>query len=191
MVTISVRAKAKTITKGKKMRRRDFDINDIIKWIIIAIFAILFYAALNGCNPVKQVLKSKESTEKVVRQYVKDNPPKNDTTFIPGDTVQINYVVKDSVKLPYPVNHKYTEYHYIDRTIRDTVKVLDRSFIDALNNRLTALEKDFTEMKADRDTWKSKAQVRLYWLIALLVIILGAGVFYVIKILQPKITLMK
>jgi hypothetical protein len=173
------------------MRNRDIDTNEIVKWVIIFIFSFLFYIALNGCNPVKQVLKSPEKTEAVVVEYVKRNPPKNDTTFLPGDTLTITTVVKDSVKLPFPVNHRYTETHYIDRTITDTIKVIDRSFIDALNNRLTALEKEFTEMKADRDKWKSAAQVRLYWLIGLLLLILGAGVFYVIRILQPKITLMK
>lgn len=164
--------------------------SEIGKWIIIILFMAMM-VLLFGCNPVKQVLKSQEKTEEVVRQYVKTNPPKNDTAFIPGDTLTITKVVVDSIPLPYPVNHKYTETHYIDRTITDTVKVIDRSFIDALNNRLSKLELEFAEMQADRDRWKSAAQVRLYWLIGLIVIIVGAGVFYVIKVLQPKITLMK
>lgn len=166
------------------------DYTEYGKWFIIILFVVLMFL-LFSCNPVKQVLKSKEATEKVVREYVKDNPPKNDTTFLPGDTMTITTVIRDSVKLPYPVNHKYTETHYIDRTITDTIKVIDRSFIDALNNRLSILEKEFTEMKADRDGWKAKAQVRLYWLLALLAVILGAGVFYVVKTFQPKITIGK
>ena len=172
------------MTKGRMSK------SEIGKWIIIILFMAMM-VLLFGCNPVKQVLKSQEKTEEVVRQYVKTNPPKNDTAFIPGDTLTITKVVVDSIPLPYPVNHKYTETHYIDRTITDTVKVIDRSFIDALNNRLSKLELEFAEMQADRDRWKSAAQVRLYWLIGLIVIIVGAGVFYVIKVLQPKITLMK
>jgi len=173
------------------MRNNNWDINDVVKWIIVALLASMIYFSVSSCNPVKQVLKSKERTEKVVREYVKENPPKNDTTFIKGDTLTLTRVIVDSVPLPYPVNHKYTETHYIDRTITDTIKVIDRSFIDALNNRLNVLEKEFTEMKADRDTWRSAARVRLYWLIGLITLILGAGVFYVIRILQPKITIGK
>ena len=172
------------MTKGKMSK------SEIGKWFIIILFVALM-VLIFGCNPVKQVLKSQEKTEEVVRQYVKTNPPKNDTAFIPGDTLTITKVVVDSIPLPYPVNHKYTETHYIDRTVTDTVKVIDRSFIDALNNRLSKLELEFAEMQADRDRWKGAAQVRLYWLIGLIVIIVGAGVFYIIKVLQPKITLMK
>jgi hypothetical protein len=171
--------------------KKKFDINDLIKWIIILLMASVFYFSLFSCNPVKQVLKSKESTEKVVREYVKDNPPKNDTLFIPGEVIRLDTTIYDSIPLPYPVNHKYTEKHYIKEHSRDTIKVIDRSFIDALNNRLTALEKDFTEMKADRDYWRSEARVRLYWLLGLVAAIIGAGIFYVIKVLKPSITLMK
>ena len=167
------------------------DLTEVVKWVIIALGALLFYLAIGGCNPVKQVLKSQQKTEEVVREYVKTNPPKNDTAFIPGDTLTITKVVRDSIPLPYPVNHKYTETHYIDRTITDTVKVIDRSFIDALNNRLSKLELEFAEMKADRDKWKGMAQVRLYWLIGLIAMIVGAGVFWVVKTFQPKITIGK
>ena len=173
------------------MRNKEWDINDFIKWLIIILMVAVMYVAFTSCNSVKQVLKSKEKTEKVVRQYVKDNPPKNDTLFIPGEVIRLDTTIYDSIKVPYPVDHKYIEKHYIKEHSRDTIKVIDRSFIDALNNRLTALEKEFVEMKADRDYWKSAARVRLYLLIGLLTLILGAGVFYVIRILQPKITLMK
>ena len=166
------------------------DYTEYGKWFIIILFAILMFL-LFSCNPVKQVLKSKEATEKVVREYVKENPPKNDTLFIPGEVIFRDTTIRDSVPLPYPVNHKYTETRIIEQHIRDTVKVIDRSFIEVLNNRLTILEKEFAEMKADRDGWKAKAQVRLYWLLALLAAILGAGVFYVVKTFQPKITIGK
>lgn len=164
--------------------------SDFIKWLaIILIIGLLFL--LFGCNPVKQVLKSKEKTETVVREYVKDNPPKNDTLFIPGEVVFRDTTIRDSIPLPYPVNHKYTETRIIEQHIRDTIKVIDRSFIDALNTRLTTLEKEFTEMKADRDYWRSEARVRLYWLLGLIALIVGAAVFYVIRILKPTINFVK
>lgn len=164
--------------------------NNVAKWLI-GIIVLMLLLSLFSCNPVKQVLKSKEKTEKVVRQYVKDNPPKNDTMFIPGEVIRLDTTIYDSVPVPYPVNHKYTEKHYIKEHSRDTIKVIDRTFIDLLNTRLSNLEKEFLEMKADRDMWRSEARVRLYWLVGIILLILGAGVFYVIRILQPKITLMK
>lgn len=144
-----------------------------------------------GCNPVKKVLQSPEKTQEVVAEYVKRNPQKNDTTYLPGDTVTITSIIVDSVPLPYPVNHKYTETRYIDRTITDTVKVIDRTFIDALSNRLKALEVQVSDLRVEVQEWKSKAQVRLYWLIGLITAIVGAGVFYVIRTFQPKITIGK
>jgi hypothetical protein len=169
------------------MRRR-VDINEIVKWIIIAICAAMFYLATSGCNPVKQVLKSPEKTEEVVVEYVKRNPQKNDTVYkyLPGDTIETYQVIYDSVKLPYPVNHKYTEVRTIERTIVDTVKieVIDRKFIDALDKRVKALEGELAE-------WKDKAKTRGWWLVVLITIIVGSGVFYLVKTFQPKITIGK
>jgi hypothetical protein len=164
------------------------DVNEIVKWIIIALCAAMFYFATSGCNPVKQVLKSPEKTEAVVVEYVKRNPPKNDTNYVyvPGDTIETFQVVYDSVRLPFPVNHRYTEKHYIDRIIVDTVKqtVIDRSFMAALESRIGKLE---TEL----EDWKDKAQRRGWILAFLITLIVGGGIFYVVKTFQPKITLMK
>jgi hypothetical protein len=169
------------------MKRR-VDINEIIKWIIIALFTALFYFATSGCNPVKQVLKSPEKTEAVVVEYVKRNPPKNDTNYVymPGDTIETFQVIYDSVKLPYPVNHKYTEVRTIERTIVDTVEVtiIDRKLLGALEKRVNVLEKEL-------DDWKDKAQRRGWILAFLITLIVGGGVFYLVKTFQPKITLMK
>jgi hypothetical protein len=164
--------------------------SDIVKWFIIML-CIGLLILMFGCNPVKQVLKSKERTAKVVREYIRENPPVNDTMFLPGEVIRLDTTIYDSVPVPYPVNHRYTETRVIKEHSRDTIKVIDRTFIDLLNTRLTNLEKEFLEMKADRDMWRSEARVRLYWLLGLILLIIGSGVFYVIKILQPKITLMK
>jgi hypothetical protein len=165
------------------MRKRK-DISDIAKWIIIAIFAALFYFAAMGCNPVKQVLKSPEKTEQVVVEYVKRNPVKNDTIYIPGDTITTYDVIYDSVKLPYPVNHKYTEIRTIEHTIRDTVEIIDRKLLGALEKRVDKLEKDLTH-------WKNLAQKRGLWLIIIITLLAGGGIIYLIKTFQPKITLGK
>lgn len=144
-----------------------------------------------GCNSVKNVLASQEKTEKVVREYVKKNPPKNDTMFIPGEVIRLDTTIYDSVPVPYPVNHKYTEKHYIKEHSRDTIKVIDRSFIDALNSRLTIVEDEFKAMKADRDNWRSESRLWMYRFFGLLALIIVSGIFYVIKVLKPSVTLMK
>jgi hypothetical protein len=169
------------------MRRR-VDVNEIVKWIIIALGAALFYFATSGCNPVKQVLKSPEKTEAVVVEYVKRNPPKNDTNYVymPGDTIETFQVIYDSVRLPYPVNHKYTEIRTIERTVVDTIKetVIDRSMMAALEKRIIKLEDELED-------WKDKAQRRGWILAFLIILVVGGGVFYLVKTFQPKITLMK
>jgi hypothetical protein len=164
------------------------DFDEIVKWIVIAICAAMFYLATSGCNPVKQVLKSPEKTEAVVVEYVKRNPPKNDTNYIylPGDTIETYQVIYDSVRLPYPVNHKYTEVRTIERTIVDTVKqtVIDRTLLGALEKRVNLLEKEL-------DDWKDKAQRRGWLLAFLITLIVGGGIFYLVKTFQPKITIGK
>jgi hypothetical protein len=156
----------------------------------ILLLSILFILVA-GCNPVKQVLKSKERTAQVVREYIKDNPAKNDTIFKPGEVIRLDTTIYDTIPLPYPVNHKYTETHYIKEHSRDTIEIMDRKFEKFFNDRLTALEKQFAEMKADRDYWRAEARVRLYWLIGLIAIIIGSGIMYAIKVLKPSISIMK
>jgi hypothetical protein len=166
------------------MRRGKFSPAELFKWLIIALMVLLFYLATTGCNPVKQVLKSPEKTEQVVVEYVKRNPVKNDTIYIPGDTITTYDVIYDSVKLPYPVNHKYTEIRTVEHTITDTVEIIDRKLLGALEKRVTKLETDLTY-------WKNLAQKRGLYLIIIIALLLGGGIIYLIKTVQPKITLGK
>jgi hypothetical protein len=157
------------------------------RFTILILLAFLMF----GCNPVKQVLKSKERTERVVRQYVKENPPTNDTIFIPGEVVRLDTTIYDTVPLPYPVNHRYTEKHYIKEHSRDTLKIVDKTFEQLLNNRLTKLETEFEAMKTERNHWRSEARFRLWLLIGLIAVIVAGGVVYLVKVLKPTVTLMK
>jgi len=144
--------------------------------IIILLFA--------SCNPVKKVLKSQEATEEVVREYVKANPPKNDTLFIPGEVIHRDTTIYDSIPLPYPVNHKYTETRIIEQHIRDTVKVIDRTFMDALNKRLTVVENTLVQMTGERDYWKKEARTRLYFLLGIVGLFVAALAFRVAKMFK-------
>jgi len=129
-------------------------------------------------------LRSQEATEQVVREYVKANPPKNDTLFIPGEVIHRDTTIYDSIPLPYPVNHKYTETRIIEQHIRDTVKVIDRTFMDALNKRLTVVENTLVQMTSERDYWRKEARTRLYFLLGIVGLFVAALAFRVAKMFK-------
>ena len=144
--------------------------------IIILLFA--------SCNPVKQVLKSPEKTDRVVVEYVKNNPPKNDTLYIPGTVTVKDTTIYDTIPLPYPVNHKYTETRVIEKRVRDTITIIDRSFTEALATRLKALEVQVSDLRADRDYWRKEARTRLYFLVGIVGLFLAWLVFTVVKMFK-------
>jgi hypothetical protein len=139
---------------------------------------------LFGCNPVKQVLKSPEKTDRVVVEYVKNNPPKNDTIFIPGTATVKDTTIFDTIPLAYPVNHKYTETRVIEKRVRDTITIIDRSFTEALAARLRALEVQVSDLKTDRDYWRKEARTRLYYLIGIVGLFIAAIVWRVVKMFK-------
>ncbi len=71
----------KTDIEHKKMKKEAIS---LLAFYVLAIVVILW---LISCNTVKQVLKSKEKTNKVVWSWMQDNPFRNDTTFIKVKTV--------------------------------------------------------------------------------------------------------
>ena len=144
--------------------------------IIILLFA--------SCNPVKKVLKSQEATERVVREYVKANPPKNDTTFIRGKDSIIERVELDTIPLPYPVKERYVERHYKEVTRVDTSKIKDKELLDALNKRLTVVENLLVQMTTERDYWRKEARTRLYFLLGIVGLLVAALAFRVAKMFK-------
>ncbi len=144
--------------------------------IIILLFA--------SCNPVKKVLRSQEATEEVVREYVKANPPKNDTTFIRGKDSIIERVELDTIPLPYPVKERYVERHYKEVSRVDTSKIKDRELLDALNKRLTVVENLLVQMTTERDYWRKEARTRLYFLLGIVGLFVAALAFRVAKMFK-------
>jgi hypothetical protein len=144
--------------------------------IIILLFA--------SCNPVKKVLRSQEATEQVVREYVKKNPPKNDTTFIRGKDSVIERVEYDTIPLPYPVKEKYVERYYKNVSRVDTSKIKDRELLNALNKRLTVVENTLVQMTGERDYWRKEARTRLYFLLGIVGLFVAAIAFRVAKMFK-------
>jgi hypothetical protein len=104
-------------------------------------------------------LRDPIKTEKVAVEFIKNNPRKNDTTFIPGSTVIKEVVTYDTVPLPYPVNEKYTERHFKEVIVRDTVKIESREFENGLIKRIDALEIGLAEMKQSRNGWRTESWI--------------------------------
>ena len=114
------------------------------------IFSIIIILSLASCNPVKKVLQSPAMTERVVVEYLKANPPKTETFYLPGkDTTIIkDTIIYDSIRLPYPVNHRYTEIRYVDRLVRDTIRIVDRSLDSLYIRKINALETIVSQLQA-------------------------------------------
>ena len=107
-------------------------------------------------------------TERVVVEYMKANPPKTQTFYLPGkDTTIIkDTIIYDSIRLPYPVNHKYTEIRYVDKLVRDTIRIIDRSLdslyirkINALEAIVSQLQAASKDMRKEIWTWRMVAAI--------------------------------
>jgi hypothetical protein len=115
-------------------------------------------------------------TERVVVEYLKANPPKTQTFYLPGkDTTIIkDTIIYDSIRLPYPVNHKYTEIRYVDRLVRDTIKIVDRSFDSLYIRKINALEAIVSQLQAaNKDMRKEIWTWRIVTAIAFILMMLA------------------
>jgi hypothetical protein len=139
-----------------KITNREWSV--IVFWF--GLISLLAAALLmGGCNATKKVLKNPVATEKVALEYIKKNPRKNDTTFLPGKIIISDTTIYDTIPLPYPVKEKYTEYRNKETLVRDTIRIVDRTFENALVKRVDALEIGLTEMKQERNTWRTEAWI--------------------------------
>jgi len=132
---------------------------DYILLILAAIFLMGAVLMMMSCNATKKVLKNPVATEKVALEYIKKNPRKNDTTFLPGKIIVTDTTIFDTIPLPYPVKEKYTETKYRETLVRDTIRIVDRTFEQALVKRVDALEIGLAEMKQERNKWRTEAWI--------------------------------
>jgi len=132
---------------------------DYILLILAAIFLMGAVLMMMSCSATKRVLRDPVKTEKVAVEYIKANPRKNDTIFTPGEVIQSDTTIYDTVPLPYPVKERYTEYRVKETLTRDTVTVISREFENGLIKRIDALEIGLTEMKQERNKWRTEAWI--------------------------------
>jgi hypothetical protein len=152
-------------------------------WLLLAlIFMIGAILLMTSCNATKQVLKSPTATEKVAMEYIKRYPPRNDTQYIPGKIITKDTTIYDTVPLPYPVKERYTEQHFKEILVHDTLKITDRSFAEGLAKRVDALELNEKALKAELKEWKTEAYVhRGIWIG--IIVFFAVRLFY--KVLRP------
>lgn len=58
----------------------------MVKVLYLAI-AASFLLLLSGCDPIKRAMKRQERLDAAVSEYLRRNPPKADTLYLPGDTI--------------------------------------------------------------------------------------------------------
>lgn len=150
-------------------------------------YLIIVCLFLSSCNPVKKVLNDRNKTAQVVAEYVKQNPPKNDTTIHVGIPMVRDSIVRDTIQLPVPIKERYETIHYRDNVRVDTVKVIDRSLLQALDTRVQNLENQLKAITEERDYYRK--QYRLYLSIVIGLVVL-ALVFVGFKI-YTSLTLKK
>lgn len=59
-------------------------------WVIRAFClftALLLALILSSCNPLKRAIKRQERLDNAISEYLRRNPPKSDTFYLPGDTI--------------------------------------------------------------------------------------------------------
>ena len=157
---------------------------DHILLVLALIFLIGALLLMTSCNATKQVLKSPTATEKVAMEYIKMHPPRNDTQYIPGKVIKSDTTIYDTIPLPFPVKEKYTEHHYKETLVRDTIKIIDRSFAEGLLKRVEALEANELSLKDEIREWKKEAYIhRGIWI----AIALGFLAWVGMKFLRPLI----
>ena len=144
---------------------------------------LLFLVLFISCNPVKQVLRDQDKLEQVARVVVNGGWCTNDTTYITKsdtlvkvdtlvhtDTITDVLVYNDSVFVT-----KWKTREIVKQiTIHDTLK----SYI-VDNARVMLLQADSTNLTIKIAEWKHKANIRLSWLISLMII---AGVYVYFKL---------
>ena len=144
---------------------------------------LLFIIFIISCNPVKQVLRDEDKLQQVARVIVNGGWCANDTTFITKSDTLVKVDTFLNVEV-YTDTQKVNEFVYITKwktknivksiTIRDTLK----SYI-VDNARIKLLQADSTRLTIKMNEYKHKANIRLSWLISLLII---AAVYVYLKL---------
>ena len=135
-----------------------------MKFLLFALAVVLAVS----CNPVKKVLQDPAKTQKVMEAYMAEHPSRPDTVHLAGrDTILVRQSLQiDSIPLPYPVNHRYTETYYRDRVIHDTLVITKCDGLEVLQKQVAGLTERLDRAE-DSAAWWQKAALFTWGILAL------------------------
>jgi len=88
--------------------------------------AMLFVLLLVGCDPVKRAMKRKAKVDRIIADYLVDNPIKSDTVYMPGativrhDTIVNENIYVDTIRLNDTLRIHSTQWRDIVREVNVT-----------------------------------------------------------------------
>jgi hypothetical protein len=147
-------------------------------------WAFLCVLALSGCDPIKRAMRRQQRLDAAVSEYLRRNPPRVDTMYLPGDTIYhtdtiVNEnIYVDTVRLNdtvYITKVNWREY-LTTAYVRDTIirKVSDCAEYSHLRDQNIVLQ--------DRYESERKRSKSYMWAVfALAAIIVGAITFKIVR----------
>lgn len=146
--------------------------DSILAFIYFVAGVVGLFLLFSACSAVKKVNRDEAKQLKVIKNYTKKHPSKNDTTYVykPGDTITNISERLDTLYLEtLPDTVQDTQYKYITKTVtitktvRDTVfrSVIDRSkeialqsIINSMDTVIVDLKASYLDMRYKRDKWR-------------------------------------
>lgn len=148
-------------------------------WVIRAFclfVAALFLLLLSSCDPIKRAMKRQERLDAAVSEYLRRNPPRADTLYLPGDTIyHTDTIVNENIYVDtvwlndtvFITKTKWREY-LTTAYVRDTIirKVSDCAEYQHLRDQNSILEDRY-----QREKQRSKGYMwGLYALVAICIV---------------------
>lgn len=147
----------------------------MVKALYLAI-AASFLLLLSGCDPIKRAMKRQERLDAAVSEYLRRNPPRADTLYLPGDTIyHTDTIVNENIYVDtvwlndtvFITKTKWKEY-LTTAYVRDTIirKISDCAEYTHLRDQNAILEDRY-----QREKQRSKGYMwGLYALVAICIV---------------------
>lgn len=162
----------------------------VMFWLgVLGLIALIF-----SCSAVNRVNKSEAKQLKVIQNYVKRHPFKNDTLLVvrPGDTVTLVTEKLDTLYIPELESDTLIKPIYITKTIkvtktiRDTIerKIIDRKLLSAMQDAVENANKTILENNAQISELKSRLNIwrtRFFALLSLNIIVIFLRIYLFFK----------
>ena len=146
--------------------------------------ALLCVMMLLGCDPIKRAMRRQQRLDAAVSDYLRRNPPKVDTMYLPGDTIyHTDTIVNENIYVDtvrvndtvYITKMNWREY-LTTAYVRDTIirKVSDCAEYSHLRDQNIILQDRY-----DRERKRSKSY--MWAVFALAAVIVGTITFKIVR----------